>query len=94
MVLGFLPQTVYAATVMDGLHPGDRIVLYTDGLTEASRNGGEFFGDRELDASLATYRDLALEQFTARLVDAARQWAGVRTGALADDVTVVAIELA
>jgi len=93
MVLGFVPEMNYATTVVPGLRPGDRIVLYTDGLTEASRDGGEFFGDHQLEVSLTTYRDLALEQFTPRLVDAARRWAGVSRGAFADDVTVVALEL-
>jgi sigma-B regulation protein RsbU (phosphoserine phosphatase) len=93
MVLGFMPEMQYATTGVHDLAPGDRILLYTDGLTEASREGGEFFGDRQLDVSLAAYGELPLEQFTRRLVDAARAWAGVPSGALADDVTVVAIEL-
>jgi phosphoserine phosphatase RsbU/P len=78
---------------VDGLAPGDRILLYTDGLTEASRDGGEFFGDRQLDLSLTAFRDLPLDQFTPRLVDAARHWAGVPTGALNDDVTIVVVEM-
>ncbi len=93
MVLGFMPEMDYATTVVHGLLPGDRILLYTDGLTEASPDGGEFFGDRQLEASLAASGGLSLEQFTRRLVDAARAWAAVPSGALADDVTIVAIEL-
>lgn len=93
MVLGFVPEMAYATTVVDRLGPGDRIVLYSDGLTEASRDGGEFFGDRQLDLSLGALRDLPVDQFTPRLIDAARRWAGAATGALNDDVTIVAIEL-
>jgi phosphoserine phosphatase RsbU/P len=94
VVLGFVPETHYTTSAIHDLAPGDRIVLYTDGLTEATRDGGEFFGDRQLDVLLATSRHLPLDQFTPRLVDAARAWAGVPSGALADDVTVVAVEFA
>jgi sigma-B regulation protein RsbU (phosphoserine phosphatase) len=94
VVLGFVPEMHYTTSAIHDLAPGDRIVLYTDGLTEATRDGGEFFGDRQLDVLLATSRHLPLDQFTPRLVDAARAWAGVPSGALADDVTVVAVEFA
>jgi serine phosphatase RsbU (regulator of sigma subunit) len=30
------------------LEPGDRLVLYTDGITEARSPAGEFFGERRL----------------------------------------------
>jgi phosphoserine phosphatase RsbU/P len=93
MVLGFVPDMHYATTAVHGLVPGDRVLLYTDGLTEASRDGGEFFGDRQLDRALTAFQDLPLDQFTPRLVDAARRWAGVPAGALADDVTIVAVEI-
>jgi sigma-B regulation protein RsbU (phosphoserine phosphatase) len=94
VVLGFVPEMHYTTSAIHDLAPGDRIVLYTDGLTEATRDGGEYFGDRQLDVLLATSRTLPLDQFTPRLVDAARAWAGVPSGALADDVTVVAVEFA
>ena len=94
VVLGFVPEMHYTTSAIHDLASGDRIVLYTDGLTEATRDGGEFFGDRQLDVLLATSRHLPLDQFTPRLVDAARAWAGVPSGALADDVTVVAVEFA
>jgi sigma-B regulation protein RsbU (phosphoserine phosphatase) len=93
MVLGFMPEMEYGTTEIDGLAAGDRILLYTDGLTEASRDGAEFFGDRQLDLSLTALRDLPLDQFTPRLVAAARRWADVPSGALNDDVTVVVVEI-
>jgi sigma-B regulation protein RsbU (phosphoserine phosphatase) len=92
IVLGFLPETRYETAVAGRLEQGDRLVLYTDGLTEATRDGGEFFGDRQFQDHLTRHRALPIGQFTSQLVDAARGWAGVATGALSDDVTVVVIE--
>jgi sigma-B regulation protein RsbU (phosphoserine phosphatase) len=94
LVLGFMPDIQYATTTVDDLETGDRILLYTDGLTEASRDGGEFFGDRQLSAALIACRDLPLDRCPIHLVDAARRWTGQPAGALADDVTIVALELA
>ena len=34
------------------LQPGDRLVLATDGVTEAEAPDGEFFGDERLEAAL------------------------------------------
>jgi serine phosphatase RsbU (regulator of sigma subunit) len=39
-------------------------MLYTDGLTEASRDDGEFFGDHQLDLSLRALRNFPVDQFT------------------------------
>jgi phosphoserine phosphatase RsbU/P len=54
MLIGVLPDTTFAATAIR-LAPGDTLVLYTDGLTEA-RTAGRRYGDdalRALAASLA-----------------------------------------
>jgi sigma-B regulation protein RsbU (phosphoserine phosphatase) len=74
-----LPLGIYAQEsyedVLRKLHPGDQIVLYTDGITEAHNPAGEMFGTERLDEVLegcvhqasalleAVLR--AVEQFTA-----------------------------
>jgi serine phosphatase RsbU (regulator of sigma subunit) len=50
-VLGVLDD-VELADVTVGLHPGDSLVLYTDGVTE-SRRGGELFGEQRLTSLIA-----------------------------------------
>ncbi len=37
------------------LEPGDRLILYTDGLTEARNTGGEFFGEEALRGAVLTH---------------------------------------
>lgn len=89
MVLGFLPDAQYtSATVLD-LAAGDRLVFYTDGITEASRDDGEFFGDRQFLEALTAGRSQPADRFLATLIDRARHWTGAD---FADDVTVVVVD--
>jgi sigma-B regulation protein RsbU (phosphoserine phosphatase) len=88
IVLGFVPAE-YTSTVVRGLRPGDRIVFYTDGLTEAERPDGEFFGDRQLVERLLDLRATPPAGAVDGLVGAARGWAGRE---FADDVTVVMVD--
>jgi sigma-B regulation protein RsbU (phosphoserine phosphatase) len=50
--LGLLPDPAYDEVLVD-LAPGDRLLLYTDGLTEAMSPEGELFGDELLAKTLA-----------------------------------------
>ena len=69
---------------------GDRLLLYTDGLTEARRaNDEEFFGDAELGRVLASTR--ASDDLMASVLDAHRRWIGP-DASLSDDVSLVVIE--
>jgi sigma-B regulation protein RsbU (phosphoserine phosphatase) len=88
IVLGFAPAD-YASTVVRNVGPGDRFVLYTDGLTEAARPDGEFFGDRAFRERLGALRPDAPDRAVDDLVDTARAWAGRD---FADDVTVVVVD--
>ena len=60
MPVGLLPDMDYAAATRQ-LKPGDRLVLITDGVTEAENPGGEFFGDERLEQAAAgesPFRDI------------------------------------
>jgi sigma-B regulation protein RsbU (phosphoserine phosphatase) len=45
--LGIYPDATYEDSEVQ-LEPGDRLVLYTDGVTEATNHGGEEFGEPRL----------------------------------------------
>jgi len=67
------------------LGPGDLLVLYTDGLTEARDATGEQFGfDRLVDTVLAA-RDAPVTDVCTAILDAAAAWTAVQE----DDRTVV-----
>ena len=89
MVLGFLPDARYTSATVRDLAGGDRIVFYTDGITEASRADGEFFGDRQFSDVLTVGRSQPPDRFLATLVDRAREWTGAD---FEDDVTVVVVD--
>jgi serine phosphatase RsbU (regulator of sigma subunit) len=88
-VLGFLPDARYTSTTVRDLAGGDRLVFYTDGITEASRGDGEFFGDRQFRDVLTVGVSQSTDRFLATLIDRARQWTGAD---FEDDVTVVVVD--
>lgn len=51
--LGIMEQARYAAVEMP-LLPGDGMLLYTDGVTEAANDRGELYGTKRLDNALAS----------------------------------------
>jgi two-component system, sensor histidine kinase ChiS len=84
-----------------GYEPGDRIVLFTDGITEARGAGddgtggvGESrpFGEHRLESFITEHRDLSVEEFTVRLSAELDAWAG-GTPSQNDDITVMVIDL-
>jgi sigma-B regulation protein RsbU (phosphoserine phosphatase) len=72
------------------LAPGDRLVLYSDGLTGVRNAEGEHFGARRLLASLGEDRGLALADSLAGLVRAAEGWRG--DVPRDNDISVLAVE--
>ena len=89
IVLGFLPAASYTSAVVRDLSVGDRLVLYTDGITQAERPDGVFFGDRQFHELFMTSRELSADQLMATLVEAARRWVGAD---FADDVTAIVVD--
>ena len=51
MVVGLIEEATFASERLQ-LKAGDRIVLATDGVTEAESRDGEFFGEERLEAAL------------------------------------------
>jgi serine phosphatase RsbU (regulator of sigma subunit) len=72
------------------LPPGASLVLYTDGVVEARRDG-ELYGYDRLDALLAERHELPARALAAAVGEDARGFAG---GDLADDLAVVVIRRA
>jgi phosphoserine phosphatase RsbU/P len=72
------------------LDPGDRIVLYTDGVTEAQNEAGEFFGRKRLRDAVKGAAGADYKEMHARIQAAISAFTG---GAeQADDLTLVVVE--
>jgi phosphoserine phosphatase RsbU/P len=68
------------------LCPGDLLVLYTDGITEACNTDGEEFGEERLLDTLRANRDLPVEPLMQKIIRANQQFC---TGEQQDDLTLV-----
>ena len=73
---------------------GDRLLLYSDGLTEAENSLGTSFGDGRLPGLIAASQSLDTEAFASRLLDEVLQWSSRGSEQVqADDITFVVIDI-
>lgn len=56
------------------LFPGDTLALYTDGVTEASNDAGEEYGESSLIASLRQHRELPCHAMATTIADEVRRF--------------------
>jgi len=87
-VAGFMPGLKVTRSSID-VRPGDSVVLYTDGVTEAMDGSDELFGEERLVAQLAAQPGGTAAEAIAGVVGAVRAFVGAR--AAADDIAIVAI---
>jgi hypothetical protein len=71
------------------LSPGDRFLLYTDGVTEATNGRGEQFGDGRLGDFLAADQPGSVDELCAAVLESVLRFRGSKN--LSDDATVVAV---
>jgi sigma-B regulation protein RsbU (phosphoserine phosphatase) len=76
------------------LQPGDRLLLYTDGVLEARNPEGLEFGSRRLEEFIRSHAYLSAEEFAAQLLEQVLAWPGSNNRHLqADDITIVVIDM-
>ena len=71
------------------LCPGDLLVMYSDGVTEAGRDHGEEFGEARLLAAMRRNRTLPVNDLPDALLAGVHDW--LQGAAQEDDLTVVAL---
>ena len=92
LLLGFMPDARYTTTEL-ALTPGDRLVLYTDGVVEAASPSGEFFDPMRLREMLQQHTELSPETWADRLLERLTEWSGKPALELDDDLTLVVLDL-
>jgi sigma-B regulation protein RsbU (phosphoserine phosphatase) len=87
-VLGLVEQTLYASARMV-LRPGEALLLYTDGVTEAMDSTERLYSDQRLAEFLASNRGSSPRQIVGDLVSNVRSFAGAAPQS--DDITALAL---
>lgn len=92
---GGLPVGMFADATFEDfevqLELGDRLVLYTDGITECEDPKGRQFGDQNLLNHLRSTSHLSMDVALATLRRELKSWSG--TDEFADDVSAVALQI-
>jgi sigma-B regulation protein RsbU (phosphoserine phosphatase) len=84
-VLGVFADSAYEQGEF-AVAPGDRLVLYTDGITEGRNPGGDEYGEDRLAASALAHRALGAEAMLAAMLSDVESFNG---GVYEDDATLI-----
>jgi sigma-B regulation protein RsbU (phosphoserine phosphatase) len=91
---GGMPLGMFPATEFDTgricLKPGETLVLYSDGITEAATATGEEFGESRLEEVVKINCGKPLAEIQARVLQAVRKWSGPSTE---DDMTLMLVRV-
>jgi phosphoserine phosphatase RsbU/P len=88
LVLGLFKSGTYAEASAE-MRPGDLLVLFSDGVTEATDPAGVEYGEVRLAASCAALRHLPAREIVEQIQTAVQQF--TQGAPAADDITLVVI---
>jgi sigma-B regulation protein RsbU (phosphoserine phosphatase) len=74
------------------LNPGDRLVLYTDGVIEPENAAGESFGDRRLEQVVRDNQSRPPLDFSNQLLSEVRDWQPASL-TQQDDITLIVVDV-
>jgi sigma-B regulation protein RsbU (phosphoserine phosphatase) len=88
--LGVLEEANYEETIVQ-LEPGDKIILYTDGIVETKNEQGEIFGFERLQAVIEKAHSLNAQSLLKEIVDKVNAFAGSTDQH--DDLTLIVLSV-
>lgn len=89
-ILGADPQCQYHVSTVQ-LSPGDAVIFYTDGLTEAMNDKGQMFRESRIQSSAFGNRNASAQQMLDSLLDAVAKFRGEVPPR--DDMTVMTMKV-
>lgn len=89
LLLGFRSNEKYANGQFP-VEPGDRILLYTDGVVEAANSADEMFGQDRLKRFIESHRNLPADKFADSLFAELAAW---RSSTQDDDLTLLVLDI-
>ena len=92
LMLGMFPEAVYSSVEIR-VGPGDRCLLYTDGILEAKNAAREEFGKSRCKQFLETHREIPAARFASTLLDNVAGFSGYNSArAQEDDITLIVVD--
>jgi len=91
LVFGVMPEPGYPVCDIP-LGPGDRLLLYTDGVLEPQNAGGESFGERRLEQVVRKNQSRPPAELVAQVLSEIRLWQPASL-AQQDDITLIVIDI-
>jgi sigma-B regulation protein RsbU (phosphoserine phosphatase) len=86
--VGLVPEAEYVAKEVD-LEPDDTLVLFSDGVTEATDPADQMFGDARLSEVLASHHTAPLDQLQKAVLASIETF--IRGASPADDITLLLV---
>ncbi len=90
IILGMMEDVQYETATLS-LKPGDRIVMYTDGITEAANTDEEEFGEARLIQCVHSNSGLSAGDLLKKISDSVKEFSDPLPQA--DDITMVVIKM-
>ncbi len=89
LMVGAFDFAVFESNPLE-IHPGDLLLAYTDGLTEAENSNGDMFGEDRLKELIIQGAPGGAEQLMKKVLASVEEFIG--TQVQSDDITIVAVE--
>ncbi len=90
-LIGWFPE-LDCRSVETKLNPGDRILMFTDGITDPINKEGESFGDNAFIETIEKMQNVSAAQFTFQVFDYISRWTSAFDENF-DDLTMIVIDV-
>jgi sigma-B regulation protein RsbU (phosphoserine phosphatase) len=91
LLFGVIPEPDYPVCDMQ-INPGDRFLLYTDGLIEPESSRGDSFGDRKLEQVVRENQSCSPSELVDQLLSEIRVWQSA-ADTQQDDITLIVVDV-